>query len=209
MDKARGIDVAHHQGAINWQQVADDGIRFAFIRASAVGTSSGKNFADRRFEENWQNAQAAGLLLSAYHFYIPQEDCIAQIDYFLSILANRDRNFPLVLDFEKTGGLSADQVADCIHRAVDAIEDHTGQKPIIYSRATWWGRYVPVTEKWINYDFWVANYGNPAGPLLPDHWSDWRFWQWTEEGTVPGIATAVDLNWFNGTEAELALYASQ
>ena len=50
-----GIDVSHHQGAIDWQAVAGDGVAFAYIKATEGG-----DFTDRRFAENWAAAVAAG-----------------------------------------------------------------------------------------------------------------------------------------------------
>jgi len=207
MDKARGIDVSHHQGFVNWQEVAKEGIKFAFIRSSAVGTQTGRHFVDRRFEQNWENAQKAGLLITAYHFYVPQQNCTDQIDFFIATVGNRTRNFPLILDFEHTGGLSPDQISACIEQAVQAIEAETQQKPIIYTRRNWWHRSVPVDPKWNNFNLWVANYENPNGPLKPDHWNTWHFWQWSDKGTVRGISTPVDLNWFNGNDADLLNFA--
>ena len=49
----------------------------------------------------------------------------------------------------------------------------------------------------------IAHYETRA-PLVPKPWTNWDFWQYTEHGKVPGIAAgAVDLDYFNGTEAEL------
>lgn len=42
-----GIDVSRHQGEIDWTQVADDGIEFAYIKATEGG-----DFVDERFQQN-------------------------------------------------------------------------------------------------------------------------------------------------------------
>ena len=52
---ARGIDVSHYQGPINWTAVAQSGITFAFVR---VGTS---NTIDTQYVNNLTGAAAAGL----------------------------------------------------------------------------------------------------------------------------------------------------
>ena len=38
--KRKGIDVSHHQGVIDWDKVAADGIKFAFIRVAGRGYGS-------------------------------------------------------------------------------------------------------------------------------------------------------------------------
>src|SRR5689334_19896361 len=58
-----GIDVASHQGAIDWEAVAGDHMAFAYIKATEGG-----DFTDDRFAENWDAAGAAGLDRGAYHF---------------------------------------------------------------------------------------------------------------------------------------------
>jgi GH25 family lysozyme M1 (1,4-beta-N-acetylmuramidase) len=51
----------------------------------------------------------------------------------------------------------------------------------------------------------VAHYG-AASPSIPAGWSGWTFWQHSDAGRVPGIGGDVDLNWFNGSEAELQAF---
>jgi hypothetical protein len=40
-------------------------------------------------------------------------------------------------------------------------------------------------------------------PNTPYPWIGWAFWQHSDKGTLPGIKTHVDLNWYTGSEAEL------
>ena len=40
-------------------------------------------------------------------------------------------------------------------------------------------------------------------PTVPLGWTSWAFWQFTQTGTVPGIATSVDLNLFQGSLQDL------
>ena len=49
----RGIDVSHHQGAIDWTAVAADDVAFAYLKASEGG-----DHRDRRFAANWRAAFA-------------------------------------------------------------------------------------------------------------------------------------------------------
>ena len=58
-----GIDVSKFQGDIDWNRVADSGVKFAWIKASEGG-----DHADERFQANWEGAKAAGVPHGAYHF---------------------------------------------------------------------------------------------------------------------------------------------
>jgi lysozyme len=59
-----GIDVSHHQGVIDWERVANDGISFAYMKAT-----EGNEFVDERFADNWRGAANAGLDRGAYHYF--------------------------------------------------------------------------------------------------------------------------------------------
>ncbi|MGB7157591.1 MAG: glycoside hydrolase family 25 protein [Tepidisphaeraceae bacterium] len=54
--RAHGIDVSHFQGNMNWDTAYNQGVRFAFVRASRGGTQSGPNPAgflnDTEFADN-------------------------------------------------------------------------------------------------------------------------------------------------------------
>jgi lysozyme len=58
-----GIDVSKFQGDIDWNAVANSGIKFAWIKATEGG-----DYADARFQANWEGAKAAGIPHGAYHF---------------------------------------------------------------------------------------------------------------------------------------------
>ena len=61
-----GIDVSHWQGDIHWPAVADDGVRFAFMKAT-----DGTDYVDPTFASNRARARASGLEVGAYHFAKP------------------------------------------------------------------------------------------------------------------------------------------
>ena len=59
----KGIDVSENNGRIDWQTVADAGIKFAIVRSSY-----GRYAADDDFIRNVNGAHDAGLLCGAYHY---------------------------------------------------------------------------------------------------------------------------------------------
>ena len=63
-----GVDVSDHQGAIDWNAVAGDGIDFAFVRVGNRGYTEGALYADARYAENIEGATSAGLNVGAYFF---------------------------------------------------------------------------------------------------------------------------------------------
>ena len=50
---------------------------------------------------------------------------------------------------------------------------------------------------------WIAHWTTSAEPSVPaGGWggNGWTFWQYTSDGSVPGIGGRVDLNRYNGTD---------
>ncbi len=203
MSTTQGIDVSRWQGEIQWERVAGAGYRFAVIRATV-----GDNYTDPRFHANWIGAGNAGLLVSAYHVVKPEHPAESQIARLFETLNDRKANLPLVLDIELSGGLSPAEITTCIKDCLQRVEQMGGRKPIIYTAKWFWNAHVLPSSEWSEYDLWVANYGVSA-PALPAGWSAWKFWQYSDKGSVPGISAAsTDLNWFAGTYEALLTYAT-
>lgn len=197
-----GIDVSRWQREINWRKVAAAGHRFAVCRAT-IGNYS----TDYRFYINWERAQEAGLLISAYHVLAPERPVDSQMERFFDTLDGRSADLPLVLDVELSRGVSPEDIAASVQACADIIEQEDGRKPVIYTARWFWDRSVRDGSQWAAYDLWVAHYGIDA-PRLPRAWDEWTFWQYSDHGQVSGIGPATDLNWFNGSYDELREYAA-
>lgn len=193
-DLLPGIDVSHWQGAIDWPRVADDGVAFAFIKATEGG-----DYVDPAFAANWAGAAQAGVMRGAYHFYRPQTDAAAQAEHFLRTVQLRAGDLPPVLDVEVTDGRSASAIAAGVRTWLETVERATGRRPIVYTRAGFWNQ---VGGGFGAYPLWVAHYG-VASPAIPADWARWTFWQHSDTGRVAGIGGDVDLDWFTGGWEEL------
>ena len=69
----RGIDVSRHNGMMNLDAAAAEGVEFIFIKASEGG-----DFRDENFRLNYQKARHAGMKIGAYHFFRFDRDGIEQ-----------------------------------------------------------------------------------------------------------------------------------
>ena len=202
-----GIDVSHHQGVIDWEKVAADGIDFAFIRASYADDTQ-----DRQFSRNWREAKANGIKRGAYHFFRADEDAKVQAELFLSQLGNDYGEFPPVIDVEMEDGapyyVSREKWIDGISIWIDIVQDRTGMKPTIYTGPGHWNGAVN-TDHFSDHTLWVANWDVEC-PRTPSAWEGWVFWQ-TCGGCFPvnGIDNPVDANVFNGNIDQLVAYAQQ
>jgi GH25 family lysozyme M1 (1,4-beta-N-acetylmuramidase) len=76
-----GIDVSHFQQKINWEEIMQAGLRFAYYKATQ-GVSS----TDPNYQNNRSGAEASGIYNGAYHFYMAADDPVKQAQHFLSSL---------------------------------------------------------------------------------------------------------------------------
>ena len=195
-----GIDVSKWQGVVNWKEVQQAGMAFAFARAT-YGTSE----IDSSFTENWQGMKEAGIVRGAYHFFLAAEDPARQAEFFINTVGSLDPgDLPPVIDVESDSGVSSNLVAD-VQTWLDAVAKGLGRTPIIYTAPAYWN--VNMNSDFGNYPLWVAEYG-VAEPKAVNGWTSWTLWQYSSTGKVSGVSGAVDLDYFNGTTLAALINAS-
>jgi lysozyme len=195
MDTVQGIDVSHFQGVVDWRQVAQAGMSFAFAKAT-----EGITYVDPQFATNWAGIQAAGLLRGAYHFFEANDDATAQAQHFLATVQLAPGDLPPVLDIETTAGVSNEQIWSGVSTWLQIVEQETGRQPILYTAPGFWNAHAPDLAL-ARYPLWLADYA--AQPVLPHGWTSWLFWQHSQSGSVAGVTGAVDLDLFSGTLQQL------
>ena len=57
----KGIDISKYNGEVNWEKVADSGVKFAYVRAGVRGYVSGEIVKDDTFDDNIEKAKQAVL----------------------------------------------------------------------------------------------------------------------------------------------------
>ena len=190
--KVHGIDISHYQGNVNWKMLEQTRqgqfpIQFIFMKATEGG-----DYPDKRFVANFDSAKAHGFIRGAYHFYNPKTDPNKQADFFINSVKLEPGDLPPVLDIEKKskdiGKLQAD-----LKLWLRRIENHYGVKPIIYASYKFKTKYLNDSV-FNSYPYWIAHYYVDS----VQYKGEWKFWQHTDVGTLPGIEEQVDLNIFNG-----------
>ena len=196
-ETAIGIDVSSHQGEIDWERVAASGVEFAMIRLGYRGYGSeGTLNLDPYFEQNLAGARAAGLKAGIYFFSqaITVEEAYEEAAFVLEHLDGEELDYPLAYDWEpisgvgaRTDGLDSVTLTDCALTFCHMAE-LAGYTPMVYyNNPVGYGRYD--LSRLTDYDVWFAQYAS-----RPTMYYDYRIWQYTSSGTVPGIDTRVDMN---------------
>ena len=195
--QVHGIDVSHYQGDINWKMLEQTRqgqfpIQFIFMKATEGG-----DYSDDRFTANFDSARAHGFIRGAYHFYNPKTDANKQADFFIQSVKLESGDLPPVLDIEKKGKDMKKLQSD-LKLWLRKVENHYGVKPIIYASYKFKTRYLNDSV-FNTYPYWIAHYYVDS----VRYEGDWKFWQHTDVGTLPGIEEKVDLNVFNGSSTDL------
>lgn len=188
-----GIDVSRYQGAIDWNKVKADGIKYAFIRIN--GYTRGTINIDSRFEMNIEGAKAAGLKVGIY-FYSEAcsiEAAELEADTCLEYLNKRNLDLPIWYDIEHPpqSKLGKRALTDILLKFCDIITN-AGYIPGIYSGKYWFRDYMYHKELVAkNIPLWIAQYNNTLTFEYPD---DIYIWQYSSCGNINGISGNVDTN---------------
>ncbi|MHC5597535.1 MAG: GH25 family lysozyme [Nostoc sp.] len=191
-----GIDVAEFSGKIDWEKVKSQGIHFAFARVN-----DGITHPDELFTTYWPSIKKAGIIRGAYFFFRPTQDIDQQVRFFAQDLEIEPGDLAPVVDIEPASSwddLSMTQRLDHVTNSLNAVENATGYKPIIYTAPNFWQVTLGNTKRFADYDLWIANF-NTDTPTIPGGWELHTFHQYRENQTgFPGISGDVDRNRFNG-----------
>ena len=199
----QGIDVSAWQGQINWSQVKSSGVSFAMLRALS-GTMSNLT-VDSQFLNNAIGASSNGIEIGAYRYGYATTVEEARKEALMTIQAIKTAEsngakftYPIAYDVEDEatqGKLSKSELTAIIKEFQSVIESY-GYKFMIYANRNWLTTKIDM-EEFSDVDVWVASWFNDN---TPNHDHGYRgpgnvtIWQYTSQGSVPGISGYVDMN---------------
>lgn len=201
-----GIDVAKYQGEIDWQQVADAGIDFAMIRVGYRTTKTGEICEDSLAKYNMQEATKAGIKIGVYFFStaINETEAIEEADWVADFIESYQITYPVAFNCEnfqdsesRQFSLTKTERTDIAIAFLNEIYQR-GYTPMFYAAKN----ELTADAKWetskieTTYKIWVSQY--PIYPYPQTEVSDYAgvhaMWQYTNQGTVPGIKSNVDVD---------------
>ena len=201
-----GIDVARYQGTIRWEEVAASGVDFAMVRVGRRGITSGEISPDPNARYNLQEAAKYGVKLGAYFFStaVSREEAVEEADWVADYIAQYPITYPVVYDCEsfsdpdsRQHSLSKAQRTDIALAFLERIQAR-GYEGMFYAAKnelqddTLW----ETSRIEGDYKIWVAHFSPDADPRTQttSYTGEHHMWQYTMEGSVPGISQPVDLN---------------
>lgn len=194
-----GIDISHYQENIDWNELRYGMIEGCPIRFIVVKASEGSTKIDSKFEDYFYQAREHGFIRGVYHFWSTKSSARDQAYFFLKNVRLESGDLPPVLDIEKK---AKEQSLEDFQLEVLAwlhiVEDKYHVKPIIYTYYKFKDKYLsdPVFD---DYPYWIAHYYVDK----VEYKGEWKFWQHTDAGRLPGIQGAIDFNIYNGSFYDL------
>lgn len=179
------LDVSHHQGNIDFEQVAQSPVKWIYLKAT-----EGSTHVDSKFLEYARDAKAVEMKVGAYHYFSERSSASVQAAHFVNMIRQIDIDLLPMVDVEVQKLYTPDQLRDSLQVFLDCVEKEFGCKPMIYSGEKFFTRNLLPFGK--SYPVWLAKYSKEA----PDVDVDVMLWQSSESGLLNGIAGKVDVNTF-------------
>ncbi len=180
----KGIDISHWQGDIDYNQVKNGGIDFVIIKAGEW------DHTDEKFEQNYENAKAAGLHVGFYWFCDGKtlDEISMEADACIKALEGKQFDFPIYIDLENSYqyNLGKEFCSDAVRLFCGKLK-RAGYFAGLYTSTSWLDNVIDkdVRDK---YTIWVADWRGYCG-----YKGEYGMWQYGA-GYVPGINGMTDLN---------------
>lgn len=188
----QGLDVSEFQGNVDWTQVKNAGFQFAMLRAGY-----GYRTPDQQFSRNASECSRVGIPAGAYWFCyaLGPEDAIQEADGCVEVISSHRMEYPICYDIEQAsisyaaqkGVTITPELATQIVTAFCNRIEERGYFAMYYSNQDFLNTYLPWTLA-RRYALWYARYEQRYDGI------DCGIWQYTNQGSVPGISGNVDLD---------------
>ena len=186
-DIAYGIDVSRYQGDIDFNRVKAAGCEFVYLRAMIY--NNGELGEDRKFEEYYVDAKAAGLKIGVYYYSTDcnLEELHEHCNELLKVLADKEIDLPVAFDWESWSHfqkykMSIVDINNLFYEFAGIMADN-GYKTILYASKY----YLEIIWEPAGYDVWLAHYVKETS-----YEGDYTMWQTGSIGRIDGCSEDVD-----------------
>ena len=195
------IDVSAHQGDIDWEKVKNSGMVDAVILRAGYGVS----WTDDYFKRNVQELNRLGIPYTVYLFSYAEnaKEAGMEADNLINIIKNNQAKiassiFSIYYDLEdwyisstgeNSNSISKKTYEQMYNAFAGKVESATGVDVKIYASKNFIETRFPTSLK--PHVGWVAQWGNEI-----TYDGTYEGWQYTSDGSVPGINGRVDMSIF-------------
>ena len=197
--KAKGVDLSHNNGTVDFAKLKADGIDFVILRAGFSNTGK-----DSKFETYYAAAKAAGLDVGCY-LYTNSTSVSAiksDVQKLLGYLKGKTFEYPIYLDMETETQreLGSGRLTQMLRAFAAGLLD-AGYFPGLYTNPNWLTTAYADADPSLLLDIWLARHNPTLYMQNPDTYAGkYAIWQYcgsenTEDfETLDGVNGRVDLN---------------
>jgi lysozyme len=213
------IDVSHWNALPNLHQLAE--AKAAGVVGIIAKASEGATWKDETFPIWRDLCYKSGILFGSYHF-ATTSSVSSQLENYARVTAGAKQPEIFAVDCERRKGREPVSAQQILELAL-GVSNFSGRLPLIYGGELlkdYFGsndhpKYDPkgIMAAMAQFPLWLAHYN--ISYRCPSPWKSAKLWQWTD-GTnsrppnwrieiagFPGSARKLDLNHFDGGEADL------
>lgn len=192
--KVSFIDTSQYRGHVDAVKVAGAGHVGLFPRTTF------RDSVDPLWRETAKRALDAGLIVAGRHRIYASPSVSSQFSLFArEVEAIWPGAEGLIISLDSEDDAKWNQVQEFEQRAYD----RWGVWLLAYYPC-WWLRGIGNPTIRPQCTFWHSRYATQPGDLCGGRTTlKYQAWQYTQEGTCPGVNPPVDLNWFYGTRDDL------
>jgi GH25 family lysozyme M1 (1,4-beta-N-acetylmuramidase) len=180
----RGIDIYSGQGDIDFSKVKESGVEIVYIKAT-----EGLTYTDPTFKSFYDKAKASGLKVGFYHF-LRNNNPVEEAKHFINVTNGLKVDCRYAIDVEIVLGQTAKKIIDNVDQFANYLKNN-GKDIVIYTYSSFLKEYLNSINN--ESKLWIAEYGVEK----PNINVPYIGFQYSENGTVPGINGKVDLDEFN------------
>lgn len=187
----RGIDVSTHNGTIDWKKIKDNSsdVDFVIIRAGYGKLASQK---DKQFENNYKGCKENGIPCGTYWYSYATsvEEIKTEADVFLSVIAGKQFEYPVYLDFEEKSqfALGRTMCSEMAKAFLKKIEEAGYYAGLYCSKSHLEDSFTDDIKK--DYTIWLAHYTNQT-----NYSGAYDIWQYTDDKYINGASGHFDGNY--------------
>lgn len=191
-----GTDISKYQDYVDFVKLKKAGVDFVMLRVGARGYGSGQLVLDEYFTDNIKRATDAGLEVGVYFFSqaVNETEALEEATMVLESIKDYKITYPVAFDMEyiandtsRIDNLSKTEKTTITKTFLDIVKN-AGYIPMIYGNKEWLIKHVDMS-KLTAYDVWLSQQQD-----IPDYPYKFAMWQYSNSGTLDGIAGYANLN---------------
>lgn len=189
----KGVDVSHHNPILDWNEVKNQNIHFAYIKAT-----EGITHDDRNYIYNYKLAKENNVKVGSYHFYSFAVSGLEQAKHFIRVAQCESGDLLPAIDVEHSPANPYNKDTTYVKSVIKELQvlekelyEYYGFRPVIYTNMDCYKLYIK--DRFPDNPIWICNLKSEP---KDDDVKNWVIWQFTHKGELPGIVGDIDFNYF-------------